>query len=109
MDLYSEIQMKLQEADQRIKQLAKWGRQKAQTEHDYKIELTQEVFRLKQGGHPATLIQLIAYGQPNVAKKRLDRDIADSMWQSCLESINVGKIHIRILENQLQREYGKKD
>ena len=99
--------MKLKESDERIHQLAKWGRQKAQTEHDYKIELTQEVFKLKEQGIAATLITLIVHGQPNVAKKRLDRDIAEAMYESAMESINVLKIQIRVLENQVSREWNK--
>ena len=55
---------------------------------------------------PVTLIQQIIYGVPEVAKKRFERDIAETMYNVNLESINSTKLQIRVLENQLSREWG---
>ena len=49
----------------------------------------------------------IAKGEPDTAKLRLDRDITESLYKSCLEGINVYKVKLRVLENQLEREWGQ--
>ena len=58
---------------------------------------------------PVTLINQIIYGIPEVADKRFKRDIAEAMYQTNLEYINTTKLQLRILENQLQREWGKNE
>ena len=52
-----------------------------------------------------TLINQIIYGIPEVANKRFKRDVAEAMYNTAQESINVLKLQIRVLENQLSREY----
>ena len=37
---------------------------------------------------------------------RFDRDVKEAIYQANLESINSTKLKLRILENQLNREYG---
>ena len=39
----------------------------------------------------------------------IKRDIAETMYQTNLEYINTTKLQLRILENQLQREWGKNE
>lgn len=87
------------------KQLAKYGRAKAQTEHDYKIILRQEALRMRSNGEAIGIISMTVYGIPEVAKKRLDRDIAETMYDTCKESINVLKLKIRMLDAQISREW----
>ena len=48
----------------------------------------------------------IAKGESEIAKLRMERDIAESLYKSCQEAINGYKVQIRILEGQLQREWG---
>ena len=52
-----------------------------------------------------TLINQIVYGIPIVADKRFKRDVAQTMYQTNLEYINTTKLQLRILENQLSREW----
>ena len=52
------------------------------------------------------MINQTVYGIPKVAKLRLDRDVKETIYQSNLEAINVTKLKLRILENQLNREWG---
>jgi hypothetical protein len=58
---------------------------------------------------PVTLINQIIYGVPEVAKKRFERDIAETMYNTAQEKINTLKLQIRILESQIQREWGNND
>lgn len=86
--------------------LAEYGNAKAVAEHDYKIALKEESLKLRDSGMPVTLIDKVVYGTKEVAKKRLDRDIAETMYDTCKESINVLKLKVRILDAQINREWG---
>lgn len=107
MDLYQDICELISKLNQSINMLGKYGKELAETEREYKIKLRQEALRLRsEKGMPVTLIQQVVYGVPEVADKRFKRDIAEAMRDTAMENINVLKLQIRILENQLQREYG---
>ena len=107
IDLFNEIQDLTRKLNQAIELLKKYGKEKAETERDYKIVLRQEALKLRaEKGMPVTLIQQVVYGVPEVADKRFKRDVADAMYQTALENINSIKLQIRILESQLQREWG---
>ena len=55
---------------------------------------------------PVTLIQQVVYGIPEVAEKRSKRDVAEAMRNTAQENINVQKLQIRILEEQIKRDWG---
>ena len=107
MDLFNQIQELTQKLNTSIKTLATNGKALAEAERDYKITLRQEALKLRhEKNMPVTLISQIIYGVPEVADKRFKRDIADTMYQTNLEYINTTKLQLRILENQLSREWG---
>ena len=105
MDLYEEITQLMQDLTTAIRTLRKNGEKLAEAERDYKITLRKEVLKLKADNTPATLINLIIYGVPEVAEKRLKRDIAQVNYDVNKEYINFCKLRARILENQLSREW----
>lgn len=107
MNLFNELQDMTQKLNVSIKTLANNGRALAEAERDYKITLRQEALKLRQEkGMPVTLIQQIVYGVPEVADKRFKRDVAEAMYNTNQEYINTMKLQIRIIENQLNREFG---
>lgn len=109
MDLINEIMQKNQELTASIKLLRKNGTDLAIKEKDYKVALRSEALKLRQEkGMPVTLIAQIIYGVPEVADLRLKRDIAETMYQTNLEHINVVKLQLRLLEAQLSREWGSR-
>ena len=55
---------------------------------------------------PVTLIQQVVYGVPEVAEKRFKRDVALTIYEANKEAIQTIKLQIRIMENQLEREWG---
>lgn len=61
---------------------------------------------LRAEGMAVTHLLDIAKGESEIAKLRMERDIAESLYKSCQEAINGYKVQIRILEGQLQREWG---
>ena len=106
MDLYNELMNKIQELNKAISRLSETGREYAEAERDYKICLREEALKLRaEKGMPVTLIQQVVYGVPTVANKRFTRDIKEAMYQANQEGINAIKLQIRVIENQLGREY----
>lgn len=107
MDLINDIQMLMEELTISIKKLRKTGQALAEAERDYKITLRQEALKLKlEDKLPVTLINQIIYGIPTVAEKRYKRDIAETMRDVNIEHIQATKLKLRLLEAQVQREYG---
>lgn len=107
MDLYNDIQELMKELSSSIQMLRTNGNKLAVAERDYKVTLRQEALKLRtEKDMPVTLINQVIYGVPEVAEKRLKRDIAETMYNTNLEHINVTKLKLRLLENQLAREWG---
>ena len=107
MDLYEEIQRLMLELTASIKKLRNNGAKLAEAERDYKVTLRQEALRLRAGDNmPVTLINNVIYGVPEVADKRLKRDIEQANYDANKEHINVTKLKLRLLEAQLSREWG---
>lgn len=107
MDLYNELQKKINELNISIKKLRETGTDYAEAEKEYKITLRQEALKLRaEKGMPVTLIQQVVYGVPEVAEKRFVRDVKEAVYKANIEAINVFKLQVRIIEAQLQREYG---
>ena len=105
-DLVSQIFKLNNELSQSIKLLRKNGEDLAQKERDYKLKLRIEALKLRQeSGMAVTLIDLIIYGVPEVAELRFKRDVADAVYKANLEHINTVKLQLRLLENQISREY----
>ena len=108
MDLYEQIQKYINQLDVSVRQLRKSGSDLAEAEQKYKICLREEALKLRaEKNMPVTLINQIIYGVPEVARLRFDRDVKEAVYQANLESINSTKLKLRILENQLEREWGQ--
>lgn len=105
MDLVNQQQALLKQLSATITELEKNGVKLAQKEADYKIKLNQTVLDLRAKGNAVTIIDKIAYGVPAVAEKRLERDIAETMYNVAREKINGIKLKIRINEEQIKREW----
>lgn len=106
MDLYEELESKIQELEVSIRSLRKTGSNYAEAERNYKVLLRQEVLKLRDEGQAIGVITLICYGIPSVAEARFKRDIAESIYKANQEAINSIKLQLRLLESQIQREYG---
>lgn len=106
MDLMNELQQKIKELEISIKQLRTSGTNYAQAERDYKVLLRQEVLKLRDEGQAIGVITLTCYGIPSVAEARFKRDTAEAIYKANLEAIASIKLQIRVLENQINREFG---
>lgn len=82
------------------------GTEYAQAEHDYKIAMAEKVLHLRADGNPVTIIPDLARGDREVARLRLDRDLKEVSYKAAGEAIQSYKLQMRILESQIQREWG---
>lgn len=105
MDLYLELKTKIRELEVSLKELRVNGTNYAQAERDYKILLRQECLRLRDEGMAIGMIDKTCYGIPSVAEARYKRDIAETVYKANQEAINSIKLQLRIIENQIGREY----
>lgn len=106
-DLYNELNQKIKELSISIQSLRKTGTEFAEAERDYKVTLRQEALKLRaEKGMPVTLIQQVVYGVPEVADKRFKRDVKEAVYNANQEAINSIKLQIRVIESQLNREWG---
>lgn len=105
-DLIEEIQSIRKKLDVSLRMLRRSGSDYAQAEHDYKILLRTECLRMRDEGMAVGMITMTAYGIPKVAEARMKRDIAEATYKANQEALNVFKLQLRIVENQLSREWG---
>ena len=107
MGLFEEITRLVAELNASIHKLRDNGEKLAQAERDYKITLRKEALRLRESRNmPVTLINNIIYGVEDVADKRFARDVAEANYEANKEHINITKLKLRLLEAQLEREWG---
>lgn len=109
MDLYQELQTKIKLLDKSIDKLKENGTAYAEAEKTYKIALMKEVLKLRDEGVAVGVIDKICYGIPSVAELRFKRDVAKTVYQANQEAINTWKLEIRIIQNQIDKEYGREE
>jgi len=106
MDLYIELQQKINLLDVSVKDLRNNGTTYAQAEKEYKILLRQECLKLRDEGMAIGMIDKICYGIPSVAEARFKRDVAKTVYEANQDAINAIKLEMRLIESQINREYG---
>lgn len=106
MELYDELQKRVRQLDFAIKELRKNGIAYAEAERDYKVKLREEILKLRNEGMAVGIIDKTCFGIPSVAELRFKRDIAKTVYEANMEAINSTKLQLRLLENQISREYG---
>ena len=97
-ELINEIGAKSALLDKAIGQLGARGRAYAQAERDYRVALRKAVLEARAD---------ICRGDAEIARLRLERDIAQTVYESAREAIQGYKLQIRILDAQLEREWGR--
>ena len=105
MELYEELRKLTEDLEISIKHLRKTGTAYADAERNYKVLLRQECLKLRDEGMAIGMIDKTCYGIPSVAEARFKRDVAEATYTANKEAINSIKLRMRLVENQLQREW----
>jgi Holliday junction resolvasome RuvABC ATP-dependent DNA helicase subunit len=106
-DLITQVNRLNSELTQSIKLLRKNGDEYARAESEYQIAKAQTVLNMKDAGASVTEISLSIKGQPEVAEKLFKRDVAKVMYEANQEHINTVKLQLRLLDNQIAREWSQ--
>lgn len=106
-ELIDEVRTKSAALDKAISQLVPKGRERAQTERDYRVALRKKILSERAQGTPVTIISDVCRGDPEIAGLRFEKDMAETMYDAVKEAINGYKLQIRILDAQIEREWGR--
>lgn len=106
-DLVEQLNKLNSELTQSIKTLRKRGNEFAKAEVEYQVAKAQTVLKMKEEGLSATEINLSIKGQPAVSEKLFARDIAKVFYEANQEHINTVKLQLRLIDNQIQREWSQ--
>lgn len=66
-------------------EIYKLAHNQAETERIYRMELSKEIFRLREDKLPATLIPDLARG--NISDLKFDRDLAEAKYKAAIEAL----------------------
>ncbi len=105
MDIVNEISQKTTLLDNSIKMLRKTGSDYAKAYTDYRIALAKELLILKNEGYAITLAGDIARGKPEIAHLKFEEISKEAIYKANIESINVLKLEIKILQEQYNKEF----
>lgn len=105
MDLFEDLQYKIKQLEKSVLDLRENGTNYAKAERDYKILLRQECLKLRDEGMAIGMIDKTCYGLPSVAEARYLRDVARTVYEANQDAINSLKLQIRILDEQIEREW----
>ena len=105
MDLFNELNNLTSQLNNSLKQLRTNGIKLAEAEKEYKIAVNKKALELRSQDIPVTLINQIIYGYTDIAELRFLRDSAEVVYKANLEAINTLKLQIRIVSNQLDKEW----
>src|SRR5690554_1277491 len=97
-DLMIELNSHRKMLNTAITELRKRGQAKAEAEKNYRVALQQEILKLRAEGYPATLINDLARGKKEIAELKMQRDIAETMWESAMQKIYQCKLEMGIIE-----------
>lgn len=106
MDLIEKLWQKSEDLDISVKQLRKSGEEYAKAYTEYRIKLAEELIKLKDEGYAITLAGDIARGKREIAQLKFKEITTDAVYKANLESINAIKLQIKLLQSQIDKEWG---
>lgn len=103
-DLQIELNNLRSDLNKAITIIRERGKNRAIAERDYRVELAKEMLRLRAEGVPVTIISDLCRGNQKIADLKLDRDIAETLYESNMQFIYSTKLNIDIVMKQIEAE-----
>lgn len=103
-DLYLELQGLRNTLNLAIAKLKTRGQEKALAEAEYRKALAKKILEERTQGTPVTIINDICRGDEEIAKLKLNRDIAETLYETALQKIYATKLEIDIVSKQMEAE-----
>lgn len=104
-NLYLELERRSALLDNALQEIGKRGEKYANAERDYRMALAKRILIARDNAVPVTIINDICRGDEKIANLKLERDCAEASYKAAIEACNVQKLQIKLLENQIEREY----
>ncbi len=104
-ELFEELSEKTKLLDTALTHFGKRGRIYANAHAKYRMELSKEILAEREKGTPVTIVSDVCRGKTTIADLCMKRDIAEAMYKAAQEAINVYKLEVNILREQIDREY----
>ena len=105
MDLINELNNLINKLDISVKSLRKTGSEYAKAYTEYRVALAKELMILKEEGYAITLAGDIARGKPEIARLKFKEISSEAIYKANQESINALKLQIKIIQEQINKEY----
>ena len=86
------------------RELKKRGISKAKAEADYRTALAEKILIERDEGTPVTIINDICRGDREIAKLKMERDIAETLYETCLQAIYATKLEMNIINDMMMAE-----
>ena len=105
MDLTNELNNLINKLDVSVKSLRKTGSEYAKAYTEYRVALAKELMILKEEGYAITLAGDIARGKPEIARLKFKEISTEAIYKANQESINALKLQIKIIQEQINKEW----
>lgn len=105
MDLVNELNKLITKLDISVKSLRNTGSDYAKAYTDYRVALAKELIVLKEEGYAITLAGDIARGKPEIARLKFKEISTEAIYKANQEAINSAKLKIKIIQEQINKEY----
>ncbi len=90
--------------NQAIKELRKRGINKARAEAVYRAALAEQILIERDKGVPVTIINDVCRGNKKIAKLKMERDVAETLYETCMQAIYATKLEINIVMDLMKAE-----
>lgn len=105
MDLIQELWRINDLLTKALEQYKARGIEYAKAYSTYRKLVAKELLKLKAEGMPATIAYDIARGKDEIADAKEQEIIAETLYKSCQEAINTFKLQIKIIQEQINKEW----
>jgi hypothetical protein len=105
-DLYDDLRNNTTLLHTSLAEFGKRGKAYADAERIYREALAKQILIERDKGVPVTIISDICRGNPEIARLRFNKDVAETSYKAAMEAIQVYKLNIRVLESAIEREWG---
>ena len=109
MDLVNELFQKQRDLDISIRSLRNTSEEYANAYKNYRVALAKKLLILKNEGYAITLAGDIARGDKEIAELKFEEICKEAIYRANLESINALKLEIKLISNQIDKEWSKNE
>lgn len=104
-DMYAERGRLCQLLDQELATCRGAGVTYAENEAAYRKALRVEILSLRADGVPVTITPDLARGNDHIADLKMARDASEAIYKASQEAINVYKLRLRMVEEDIARAW----